>query len=194
MISRSIKLALVVAVLVCAAGVSYSQPPTTGPQPSVLPSGMGRPPRGNNGADPTAAMMARMRAERDKKEHQEMLDRGDEALKLANELEAAFAKNKNLSAEDRDRLESLESVVEKIRKELGGDDDDDIDIDSELTYPKAPNEERPSTMEEAFKFLHSTTVKLVDELKKTTRFSISAVAIQTSNSVLKIVKFLRLRK
>jgi hypothetical protein len=192
MIWHSIKLALVVAVLVFAADVGYSQPPTTAPQPSVLPSGMGRPPRGNNGADPTAAMMARMRAERDKKEHQEMLDRGDEALKLANELEAAFAKNKNLSSEDKDRLESLESVVEKIRKELGGDDDDDID--PELTYQKAPNEERPSTMEEAFKFLHSTTVKLVDELKKTTRFSISAVAIQTSNSVLKIVKFLRLRK
>jgi hypothetical protein len=34
----------------------------------------------------------------------------------------------------------------------------------------------------------------VDELKKTTRFSISAIAIQSSNTVLKLVRFLRLRK
>jgi hypothetical protein len=59
---------------------------------------------------------------------------------------------------------------------------------------KPVDEPRPSTIEEAFRYLQSTTVKLVDELKKTTRFSISVIAIQSSNNVLKVIKFLRLRK
>jgi hypothetical protein len=144
-----------------------------------------------NGADPQAAMMAKLRSEQNKRDHKQMLDRGEEAVRLANQLEAAFEKNRNLTPEDKARLESLENVVEKIRKELGGDDDGD---DEDLSYQKPAAEEKPSTMEEAFKFLQSSTMKLVDELKKTTRFSISAVAIQSSNSVLKLVKFLRLRK
>ena len=110
--------------------------------------------------------------------------------KLADQLETAFSNNGSLSAEDKVRLASLEEVVEKIRKELGGEDDGP---DGALQMMDA-DEPRPSTAEEAFRFLHSTTIKLVDELKKTTRFSISAIAIQSSNNVLKLVKFLRLRK
>jgi hypothetical protein len=137
-------------------------------------------------------MMAKQKAERDKKEHEEMLARGEEALRLANQLETSFAHNKAFSQQDRGKLESLEKVVIKIRKELGGDDDGDGD-DTSLVKP-AEDEPKPSNMEEAFKYLQSTTVKLVDELKKTTRFSISAVAIQSSNTVLKLVRFLRIKK
>jgi hypothetical protein len=187
MVSRFIKLALFAVLTACAAGVVYSQPPEVPDPPDTR-----RRPRSLNGSDHQAAMMAKLRSERDKKDHQEMLDRGEQALRLANQLEAAFAQNKNLSPQDRARLESLEDVVEKIRKELGGNDDGD---DEDLNYQKpTAADDKPSNMEDAFKFLRSTTVKLVDELKKTTRFSISAVAIQSSNSVLKIVKFLRLRK
>ena len=70
-------------------------------------------------------------------------------------------------------------------------------IDAETDDPVAANSEdnpKPSNLEEGFKYLQSTTTKLVDELKKTTRFSISVVAIQTSNNVLKLVRFLRLKK
>ena len=135
-------------------------------------------------------MLAKQKAERDKKEHEELLERGDEALRLANQLETSFATQKTLSNQDKYRLESLEKLVSKIRKELGGDDDGDRESD-EL---RATSETRPSNLEEAFKYLQSATIKLVDELKKTTRFSISAVAIQSSNTVLKLVRFLRLRK
>lgn len=186
MISRSVKLALFAVLTACSASVVYSQPPEVPEPPDAR-----RRPRSINGGDPQAAMMAKLRSERDKKDHQEMLDRGEQALRLANQLEAAFEQNKNLTPQDRARLESLEDVVEKIRKELGGNDDAD---DEGLKYQKPADEEKPSTMGDALKFLRSTTVKLVDELKKTTRFSISAVAIQSSNNVLKIVKFLRLRK
>src|SRR5215213_7850781 len=56
-------------------------------------------------------MLAKQRAERNKKDYQEMLERGDEALRLAKQLENAFAENKGLSYQDRARLESLEKVV-----------------------------------------------------------------------------------
>ena len=136
-------------------------------------------------------MMARQRAERDKKEHEAMLERGDEALRLAKQLEASFSQNKTVSQQDRGKLESLEKVVTKIRRELGGDDDES---GNDANYVKPADEPRPSNIEEAFKYLQSTTIKLVDELKKTTRFSISVIAIQSSNSVLKLVRFLRLKK
>lgn len=186
------KLSIFAAFLVCTAIVGFAQVPDSTPNPSLLPDSSPRRPRTMNGGDPQAAMMAKLRSEQDKKDHQQMLDRGEVALRLANQLEAAFEKNKNLTSEDKARLESLQNVVEKIRKELGGADDGD---DEDLRYQKpVAAEEKPSTMEEAFKYLQSTTMKLVDELKKTTRFSISAVAIQSSNSVLKLVRFLRLRK
>jgi len=112
-------------------------------------------------------------------------------LRLANQLEASFAAKNDLTREDKARLESLQDVVEKIRKELGGDDDGGGDDRSNM---KPLDDPQPSTVEEAFKYLQTTTVKLVDELKKTTRFTISAVAIQTSNNVIRLVKFLRVRK
>jgi len=136
-------------------------------------------------------MLAKQRAERDKKDHEEMLDRGEEALRLARQLENSFAENKGISQQDKVKLESLERVVSKIRKELGGDDDDDRP-DANAVEPT--DEPKPSSVEEAVKFLETTTVKLVDELRKTTRFSISAIAIQSSNTVLKLVRFLRVKR
>ena len=131
-------------------------------------------------------MLAKQRTLRDKKDHEEMLKRAEEAAILSQQLENAFEQKKQLSGQDIQKLESLEKIVTKIRRELGGDDDEDDDV-----FLK---ERKPSTLREAFDSLHVTTLKLADELKKTSRFSISALAIQTSNSVLKLVKFLRLRK
>jgi len=133
-------------------------------------------------------MRAKQRLERERKEHEEMLARGEEALLLTKQLENSFAQSEQFTSQDRKNLESLEKLVSKIRKDLGGRDDDEED--AEATAPEA----KPSTLKEAFKYLQSSTVKLVDELKKTTQYSISAIAIQTSNSVLKIVRFLRFRK
>ncbi len=159
-------------------------------QSDLLPDASTRSGRRSRGDKPYGLdeMLAKQRAARDKKDHEEMLERGEEALRLAKQLEASFAQNQDLSRQDKARLESLEVTVRKIREELGGDDDDDE------SAAGAADESKPSTIEEAFKYQQSTTVKLVDELKKTTRFSISAVAIQTSNNVLKLVRFLRLRK
>lgn len=187
MISRFIKLSML-ALLLLGASEVFAQPDSSFPTDASSRSGRPRktdPPKGFK------EMMAKQKAERDKRDHRQMLERGEAALRLAQQLEYSFTSNKTISEEDKARLESLEDVVVKIRKELGGDDDDDVDS---IKFAYDAVDERPSNVEEAFKFLQSTTVKLVDELKKTTRFTISAVAIQSSNSVLKLVKFLRFRK
>ena len=184
-LTRISRVILFVLVLT-AAGACYAQ--------SELPDASSRSgrPRNDEAAANVKEMLARQKAERDKRDHEEMLKRGEEALRLAKQLESSYEQNRAFSSDDRVRLESLEKVVTKIRKELGGDDDGEAD-DRALMKPEE-DEPKPSNLEEGFKYLQSTTVKLVDELNKTTRFSISVVAIQTSNSVLKLVRFRRLKK
>jgi hypothetical protein len=140
--------------------------------------------------DPTSIeqMVVKQRITQQKKEHEELLKRGDEALKLSEELETSFEKSDTLTTKDLEKLQELEKVVGKIRSELGGNDDDEDDDSSGIE-----NNAKQSTAG-AFKFLRDSTIKLVDELKKTTRFSISAAAIQSSNTVLRIARFLRLKK
>jgi hypothetical protein len=133
-------------------------------------------------------MMSRKRIDQEKKEHEELLKKGQEAIEISDQLEQSFSQHNQLSAADKERLEYLAGLVRKIRREIGAsDDDDDVDV---VTDGSA-DDDKPSTLESAFKALQSTTVKLVDELKKTTRFTISAVAIKSSNSLLRIVRFIR---
>lgn len=187
MVARFAKLVLFSAILCGGAVVVYSQP--------ELPDASNRSGRPRRDDTPMGLkeMLAKQRLEREKKEHEEMLERGDEALRLAKQLENSFEQSNAISQQDKNRLESLEKVVTKIRKELGGDDDELDDRDSP-GYMQPADEPKPSSLQEGFKYLQSMTIKLVDELKKTTRFSISAAAIQSSNTVLKLVRFLRLRK
>lgn len=129
--------------------------------------------------------LAKQRIEQDNKDYKQMLERGEEAIKLSESLEKSFSANNTLSADDRKKLERLEKLVKKIRQDLGGDDDKETDADEEKT---------PLSMANAFKVLQENTVKLVSELKKSTRYTISAVAIQSTNLLLKIVKFVRFSK
>lgn len=132
-------------------------------------------------------MLDKMRIEREKKDHEEMIRRGQEALDLSNELEKAIESDQRLTPKETQKLDALEKLVKKIRSELGGGDDVDSEDDQKAV-------EDPSSIVNAFKNLRSATVMLVDELKKTTRFSISAAAIKSSNSVLRIARFLRFWK
>jgi hypothetical protein len=133
--------------------------------------------------------MEKLRIAKEKKEYEELLERGQQALRLSEELEAS----QQLTGEDVAKLESLEKIVKKIRGELGGRDDDGNVPDAES---EPDNEREPASLGvgDALKNLKDQTVKLVDELKKTTRFSISAAAIQSSNAVLRLTRFLRLRR
>lgn len=135
--------------------------------------------------------LAKQRLEKAKKDHEELLKRGEELQLLTRQLEAGFEKNNRLTAGDQEKLESVEKLVTKIRKGLGGDGDEE---EPEAEPAAAENEPQPNTLKEAFVALKERTARLIDELKKTSRFTISAVAIQSSNSVLKVIRFLRLRK
>lgn len=124
--------------------------------------------------------LAKSRIETEKKDYDELLKRGEEALKIGAELEKSFAQNNSLTQSDQKKLDRMEKLVKKIRSELGGDETD--------------NDENPSTIENAVKTLQSKSAMLFEELKKATRHSISVVAIESSNALIKAVKFLRFHK
>ncbi|MBA2605435.1 MAG: hypothetical protein H0U96_01030 [Acidobacteria bacterium] len=132
--------------------------------------------------------LAKQRIETEKKDFQELLARGEEVAKLSHELEKSFAQNNSLTPEDEKKLNRVEKLVKKIRSEIGADsvgDDERGEIEPE---------EKPSNVLNALKSLQSTTGKLVAELKKQTRHTVSVVAIQSSNILLKVVRFIRFRK
>ncbi len=128
--------------------------------------------------------LVRNRIERDKKDFAELLARGDEAAKLGEEVDKSFVQNKQLTAEDRKKLERLEKLSKKIREELGASGGVDSDDDNV----------KVSSTSEAVDKLKTFSANLAEELKKTTRYTISAVAVQSSNAVLRIVRFIKMNK
>lgn len=122
--------------------------------------------------------LAKSRIEREEKDYDELLKRGEEALKLGEELEKSFAQNNRFSSDDQKKLDRLEKLVKKIRKELGGDEMEE--------------EENLSTNQNAVKMLQSKSVTLFNELKKASRHTISVVAIESSNALIKAVRFLKI--
>ena len=133
-------------------------------------------------------MQKKMQIDAEKKEYNELVERAEQAMKISQDLEKAYEQRASLTRSDLEKLDDLEKLVKKVRSGLGGDDDDDNNDD-----PQA-RDSGPKTVADGFKALPSLTVKMVDELKKSTRFGISAVAIQSSNAVLKVVRFLKLSK
>jgi hypothetical protein len=131
--------------------------------------------------------LIQMQIEKDKKDHDEMVARGEEAVKLSTELETSYVEKGSLTDKDLVKLDRVEKLVKKIRDELGGDDDDEA-VNSESIQPV-----NKGFIAEAIDSLKLRSTTLLDELKKTTRFTISAAAITTSNSLLRITKFLRFR-
>lgn len=125
--------------------------------------------------------------DREKKQHEEMLKRGETAAEIAAELYKAVEEKEQLSATDHKRLNDLEKLVTRIRRDLGGNSDG-------LTLEEDEKIEKPSSINQAVRFLKDATDDLLRELKKTTRFSISAVAIRSSNTVIRFARFLKLRR
>lgn len=130
-------------------------------------------------------MMAKRRIEQAKKDHENMLERADKTLRLTEELGYAYEKTGALSKQDLQKLNEVEKLVTRIRSDLGGSGDE------ENTGTDAS---QPSNIADALKYLQKTAAGLAEELKKSTRFTISAVAIQSSNNILKVLRFLRVRK
>ena len=125
--------------------------------------------------------LAKNRIEREEKEYQELVSRTDEAAQLSDQIQNSFTKHNKLTGEDRKKLERLEKLVKKIRKDLGGDD-------GEI------EEENPSDLFTAVETLQENSLKLVEEIKKSTRYSISVGAIEKTNQILRILQFIHGRQ
>ncbi len=127
--------------------------------------------------------LVEMKIDEEKKDFDKLLERSEMVAKLSEDIETSFHENKKLTSEDKKRLEEVEDLLGKIRKELRASKDDDDE-----------KEEAPHSILTAIENLRENTSKLFEEVKKTTRHTISAVAVQSSNTVLNIVKFLRFDK
>lgn len=183
MISRYLMLLALILAATFAASAQVVVPSADNRAPLIS-----KPGEDNNDDHPKSfrETLVKMRIEKEKKEFGEMLERGEEAMKLSIELEKSFAATGRLDPNELNKLAAVEKLVKKIRSELGGDDNDDDDWNASTDTPPAHAE--------AVKSFRAKTGALLEELKKTTRFTVSAAAIQTSNAVLKLVKFLRLSK
>jgi len=118
--------------------------------------------------------LVKLRIEKEKKDFNEMLKRGEDAAKLANELKDSG------TAEQRDEISTIGKLVNKIRTELGGEGDGESDSEKDLP-PSEPG---------AIKSLKEEVNGLADDLKKGTRFTVSADAIDRTNTILRLIKYL----
>jgi hypothetical protein len=125
-------------------------------------------------------MLEKMRISKEKKDYDEMMARGDEVRQIIADMAKGVSERGQLTASDREKLEVLEKNVKKIRSELGGSDDDDKADEQQV--------ER-SSISAAMDELVTSVDTLLDELKRSNRFTISVPAIEASNTTLRLVRF-----
>lgn len=139
----------------------------------------GEPQKDEERAKNVQEMLIKWRIKAEEKEFQELIKRGEEVEKLSFELAKSYSETQQLSPEDTKKLERLEKQIKKIRDRLGAEDEDE-----EI-------EEKPKDLIAAISYLQDKSSALAKELRKATRHSISVVAIESSNALLKVLKFIR---
>lgn len=130
--------------------------------------------------------LAKKRIDAEKKEYEELLAKGEELVKISEDLDKSFEAKRRLTSEDAKKIEQLEKTVKKIRNDLGAkdgnnstEDTDDVDKVKPLT---------PKKLVENIKDISS---KLLSDLKKNSRHTISVFSLQSSNALLKMIKLLK---
>ena len=169
MLSKFSKLIFIFSLVL--AGVSLASAQTErNPQPKLdLPESM-------------KENLAKRRIKDEEEEYQKLIKSSEEAVKISEELSKSYEENNKFSNEDQKKLEKLEKVVKKIRRDLGAEDDKEDEVN------------KPSTLINTLYTIKEKTSKLLIELKKTSRYSISVIAVESSNIVFKLVRFLRFSK
>lgn len=128
--------------------------------------------------------LEKLRIDKEKKEFDSMLERSERAVLLADDLEKTLSGRSTFTKKDLEKIETLEKLVKKIRSDLGGQNDEENKYKSETGFP--------GNITDSIGTLKKSTVDLMEELRKSTRFTVSAAAIQSSNAVLRIARFLRI--
>lgn len=157
---------------------------TTLAQSSELPALGGR---GNSEKDepyPTTITenLAKMRIKAARKEFDELVQRIEETKVISDELDRSYETTQNLNPVDAKKIERLEKLLKKIRSQIGAESDNDDE--NEFAASNAP-------VGSVIKNIKDDAKQLLSEIKKTGRFAISVVAIESSNSMLKLVRFIK---
>lgn len=143
--------------------------------------------RPNEDSETLDKMLAKQRTAREKKEYEELVERANEAVKLSNDLARSLEKNQVFTNSEKKQLAEFEKLIGRIRDDLGGDDDGKTTLiaDKEASTPK--------DVREGVLYLKRSTASLLEQIRRSTRFSISVAAIETSNTLIRLSRFLRLR-
>jgi membrane-associated HD superfamily phosphohydrolase len=136
----------------------------------------------NDLPEPIRENLAKMQMKEEEENYKELIKRGEEAAQLSEEISKSYEEHKKLSSDDQKKLEKLEKVVKRIRRDLGAENDD------------KEEEDKPSSVSYTLNTIKEKTSNLLAELKKASRYSISVVAVESSNRVFKLVRFLRFNK
>jgi hypothetical protein len=129
--------------------------------------------------DPLLEAQKKMVIRAEEKEHAELIERGEEVARLSEELNKSFQQTGGLGANYAERLNQIEKNVKKIRRTLGGGDDEESD------------EARPKSLGEAVSRLTELIQNLQRDLKESTRYTVSASSIDDANTILDLIAFIR---
>jgi hypothetical protein len=175
---RHFVLPILLLLLACAASVpaQSSDPWDTFPSPS------GRRQREEDRI--IRELMAKQQSEREKKEYAQLVERAETAEKLAAEIEKVFEAKGDISTDENKKLDEIQRLILKIRDGLGGSDDDSDRLQSD---------DEPKSKPDAVRKLLDTVGSLAAEVKRSTRYSISVAAIESANTALKLLKFLKIK-
>jgi hypothetical protein len=125
-------------------------------------------------------MRYKWRREAEIKEFKETVERGETIAKLSKEIQESLAQSNNFSFADADKLNNAEKLIKKIRRSLGGSDSDETIKD-----------DRPATLAAATERFAKLSATLSENLKKSTRYEVSAETIEQINELLDLIKLIR---
>jgi septal ring factor EnvC (AmiA/AmiB activator) len=125
--------------------------------------------------------LAKGRIKQAEKEYKELVTRGEEAAALGEELSKTLESGQKFSSEDKKKIERLEKLIKRIRTDLGAEDDNQ----------KGDEKDQQMNLSNVIKNIQEDTANLLSEIKRIGRHTISVIAIESSNSVLKLIRFLR---
>lgn len=128
---------------------------------------------------PTDEMRYRAAVKHDENSHRETIERAEEAANLGAEIRTLFERNKAVGRDDLKKLERVEKLARKIRSRAGASDDEE--------GLKSP----PNSLGMAVARLAEVSDRLHKSVKKTSRFVVSAAAIELSNEVIELARYIR---
>lgn len=129
---------------------------------------------------PFEEMIARREIKSLEEAHKENLERAKETAQLSAQLRDAFVNNKTLGRDEVKKLERMEKLARRIRKEAGGSDDNDVNP-----------ENIPKSLDTAISRLADASEDLRKSVENTPRQVVSTTVIERANEMLDIIRYLR---